>query len=492
MGFLGEIFGGSEKKEKYVPNFKPSGDLVVVKGSNQRMYVRSPKLMDKHPEKRENFYLQTKEDRGVAMKLFETHVSKLAESRKVFCMEGQERESRNEIHSKKEIDVDLPDISKNQEILEERKRRKKNAGKSEEEIQKEKEEKKLEDERKAALTALLEERESAINQINKELSKNETIEEKFRRERWEKNRHQNYNNSLDSLLRACAKGKLQEVQSILRKCPHLIDASDVDGWSPLHKAVLSENVKLLEWLYDSKGGRAYLHATTEELKWTVLHCACCGGTNSSKKMINLILSWKGGLHIDTKDKWGFTPLHLVASKLGHFSSYYQPKNFFQEIDRDPYFTVMKLLIKKGSDINSLTISNMTPLHFAAARNSIPAIKLLLQKGAHYLQKDSRGMLPMHTACLLNSKDAVRELLSIKPKISLRQLEITDKKDRDPLEICREYHNWETERLIVRYKHNQLTIRDEIATCCYLFGIFGNKGTRAKRAGNKLHKLTISR
>ena len=100
-------------------------------------------------------------------------------------------------------------------------------------------------------------------------------------------------------------------------------------------------------------------------------------------------------------------------------------------------------------------------------------------------KDSRGMLPIHTACLHNNKEAVRQLLSISSKIGLRQLEITDKKDREPLDICREYHNYETERLIVRYKHNLITIHDEIAHCCYLIGIFGS--ARKKRApGNQVH------
>ena len=124
MGLLDNIFNSSEKKEKYVPNFEPSPGLVVMKGKNQRRYVRSPKLMDKHPEEDETYYLQTNEDRGVAMKLFETRNSKLAESRQVYAIKGEEVEDdgssslgKKKGKGKKELDVDLPDISKNQEVL---------------------------------------------------------------------------------------------------------------------------------------------------------------------------------------------------------------------------------------------------------------------------------------------------------------------------------------------------------------------------------------
>lgn len=76
------------------------------------------------------------------------------------------------------------------------------------------------------------------------------------------------------ILKACEKGDLEIVKSLLEKDPNLINAKDGDSYTPLHRACYSNNIEIVEYLLQ-KG--ADIFAQTE-MHWQPLH-SCCKWNN---------------------------------------------------------------------------------------------------------------------------------------------------------------------------------------------------------------------
>jgi ankyrin repeat protein len=58
---------------------------------------------------------------------------------------------------------------------------------------------------------------------------------------------------------------------------------------------------------------------------------------------------------------------------------------------------VKLLIEKGSDVNSKTPGGITPLHLAAVSGNADVARLLLKRGADVNARDNVGRIPLHYA-----------------------------------------------------------------------------------------------
>ena len=100
-----------------------------------------------------------------------------------------------------------------------------------------------------------------------------------------------------------------------------LNARDVDGWTPLHKA-----------------------ATSSETPAVI------------KTLLN------AGADLNARDEIGRTPLHMAA------------------FSKTP--AVVKVLLDAGADLNARAEDGWTPLHFAAAFSKTPAVvKVLLDAGA---------------------------------------------------------------------------------------------------------------
>ena len=61
------------------------------------------------------------------------------------------------------------------------------------------------------------------------------------------------------------------------------------------------------------------------------------------------------------------------------------------------FTLIRLLITKGADVNNGVFGEITPLHMAAHWGNSDCAKLLIQHGANVDAKTSRGYQPIHVA-----------------------------------------------------------------------------------------------
>ena len=133
------------------------------------------------------------------------------------------------------------------------------------------------------------------------------------------------------------------------------DPNLLDCWSPEHT----------KWEYDANS----------DLK----------KKNSERRKIETIqLLIARGAEINTKDKYGETPLH------------YATENNHREI--------AGLLISKGADINAQNNEGETPLHAATFWGYKGMIELLIGNGADVNIKDNNGISPLKEAIKMNYKE----------------------------------------------------------------------------------------
>ena len=118
-----------------------------------------------------------------------------------------------------------------------------------------------------------------------------------------------------------------------------INASDEDGWTPLHNAVENENLEATKLLL------------------------------------------KHGADVCAEDDHGRTALHLACSRTV------------------PIIAELELLILHGSDINVGDTDGRTPLHNVVLHDNLEATKLLLKHGADVCAKDNYKRTALHLACL---------------------------------------------------------------------------------------------
>jgi len=146
-----------------------------------------------------------------------------------------------------------------------------------------------------------------------------------------------------------------------------ITITDNQGFSLLHKAVLSSNLDLVQFLlsFQNEEGELLLdiNAVSEE-GFTPLHQASLHGNN---KIIKLLLA--NGALVDCISRQKATPLHLAATK--------------------DHVRAAELLLEKGAFIDAQDRSQRTPLHYACLFGHTKTIRLLIRFSANVHIKDRR-------------------------------------------------------------------------------------------------------
>jgi hypothetical protein len=88
----------------------------------------------------------------------------------------------------------------------------------------------------------------------------------------------------------------------------------------------------------------------------------------------------------------------------------------------------KSLLEKGENVKFPGNSNITLLHYVAAKNNVPAVDILLNKGAKINLPDADGKTPLHYAILHNGAEMVEHLL----KNRNIEINLADKHGHTPL------------------------------------------------------------
>ncbi|KAG9432791.1 ankyrin repeat domain-containing protein 49 [Apis mellifera carnica] len=106
------------------------------------------------------------------------------------------------------------------------------------------------------------------------------------------------------ILAAAENGDLDKIKKLLTKNHRLLECTDKDGYTPLHRACYGNHVEIVEYLLQAG---AKIDAKTQD-EWQPLHSASCW--NNVECVATLIAN---GADINAKSKGDQTPLHLVSA-----------------------------------------------------------------------------------------------------------------------------------------------------------------------------------
>ncbi|KAI9886441.1 MAG: hypothetical protein M1823_001759 [Watsoniomyces obsoletus] len=161
----------------------------------------------------------------------------------------------------------------------------------------------------------------------------------------------------------------------------LIDAADLQGWTPLHLAAYLNDIEAVRILLGRKANpdiqdREGLTPLHTALRYGCVECA------------NALL--ERGASAMACDVDGFSALHHAALSPGSA-------------------TLVHVLIQGGVNPNAVSNDKRTPLHIAAQRDNVEVAKCLLDHGADVDACDKNGPTPLWTG-IFSASDRMVEML----------------------------------------------------------------------------------
>ena len=149
---------------------------------------------------------------------------------------------------------------------------------------------------------------------------------------------------------AAAAGDLSKVRALVESDATLLESKDESGQTPLHRACLSKQVAVANFLIDK------------------------------------------GANVNAKGTFQFTPLMWASDVPGQDMA------------------LLQRLIDKGADVNAPGDDSNTPLHRAALRGGLQVAKLLLDHGAEVNVQGYNGVTPLHRAAQSGDLQVARLLI----------------------------------------------------------------------------------
>jgi ankyrin repeat protein len=190
------------------------------------------------------------------------------------------------------------------------------------------------------------------------------------------------------------------------------------------KTILSDDIQKIEGFLNENPTLSQLK---DDLGKSVLHYA-----NSSKTASLLI---RFGADVDSKDKYGLTPLHMaVYHNLVEMVQLFLESNAKQNVQekmdgQSPlHFAVsegnaktLKLILDSRANPNIRDIDGWTPLYesFIGEDANLEISEILLKYGADPNISDNSGSTPLHSAALSGDLDAFKLLLEYSADPTLR-------------------------------------------------------------------------
>lgn len=145
------------------------------------------------------------------------------------------------------------------------------------------------------------------------------------------------------------------MKQLLYQNPDLINATDSNGFTPLHCACQKNLLKVVKAFEEQLVLEKVLEAQCQENN-TPLHIACLNG-DTALDIVNLLIKKNANIHAANKN--GETPMHISAGG-GHEQ-------------------LTNTLLKKGADVNVQDAKGRTPVILAVIGGHKPVVSLLLPK-----------------------------------------------------------------------------------------------------------------
>ncbi|CAF1170162.1 unnamed protein product, partial [Didymodactylos carnosus] len=215
--------------------------------------------------------------------------------------------------------------------------------------------------------------------------------------------------------------------SILRSNGMLINAQNRDGHTPLHDAVIVDNISFAHYLLVHGADPTI----TDKDGNTPLHLAA---SEDNVRMCKLLT--KTEIDLTSQNKLGKTSLHLACAN--------QMEN-----------VATMLINKMSTNINVVDHKQRTPLHECAENNNGLLAKCLILHGADENVKDSRGNTLLHLACEKGSFELIDTLL----KSSNSDLNLLNSDLYSPLSIAILSNHDDVANLLLNQENIQIQSTD---------------------------------
>ena len=244
----------------------------------------------------------------------------------------------------------------------------------------------------------------------------------------------NDNGGRTILHNACEGGKLTLVKHLVKKYPTLLTMTDNERQTPLHRAVFSDSIELVEYLI----GQQCDVFDKEQDGMTILHNACLGRSVVIVKY--LVQNYPALLTII--DNFGRKPLHVAGwSNSAELLDYLIGQHCYVH-DRDNEgrtilhyacvggkVTLVKHLLENYPDLLKINDNfGRTPLHDAGWSDSVELVGYLVCQYFDVRVRDNEGSTILHHACKGGKLTLVKHLVENYPAL----LTIRDAMGKTPL------------------------------------------------------------